>query len=65
MLTNMRTTILTVADIDPLLERVQAAAKRTTKAIATLIGSEPDCVEVFRRMKFEKSLTGLMTGRST
>jgi hypothetical protein len=50
----MRTTILAVADIDPLLERVPAAAKRTTKAIATLIGSEPDSVEVFRRMKFEK-----------
>ncbi len=48
----MQTTILTVAEIDPLLERVRAAAGRTTQAIGRLISSEPDGVEVLRRMKF-------------
>src|SRR5271166_2030220 len=48
----MQTTILTVAEIDPLLERVRAAAGRTTQAIGRLISSEPDGVEVLRQMKF-------------
>ncbi len=49
---NMQTTILTVAEIDPLLERVRTAAGRTTQAIGRLISSEPDGVEVLRQMKF-------------
>jgi hypothetical protein len=48
----MGTTVLTVAEIDPLLERVRAAAGRTTQAIGRLIGSEPDSVEILRKMKF-------------
>jgi len=44
----MQTTILTVAEIEPLLERVRAAAERTTQAIGRLISSEPDGVEVLR-----------------
>jgi hypothetical protein len=48
----MGTTILIVAEIGPLLERVRAAAGRTTQAIGRLIGSEPDGIEVLRHMKF-------------
>ena len=48
----MQTTILTLAEIDPLLERVRAAAGRTTQVIGRLIGSESDGVEVLRQMKF-------------
>ena len=48
----MATTILTVAEIDPLLERVRAAAGRTTQAIGRLITSKPDGIEVLRQMKF-------------
>ena len=49
MLAAMATTILTAAEIDPLLERVRAAAGRTTQAIGRLIGSEPDGIEFFGR----------------
>ena len=48
----MSTTILTIAEIDPLLERVRLAAARTTQAISRLLASEPDGVEVLRKMKF-------------
>jgi hypothetical protein len=48
----MGTTILTMAEIDPLLARVRAAANRTTQAIGELISSEPDSVEILRKMKF-------------
>ena len=48
----METTILTVAEIDPLLGRIQAAAARTTQAIRRLINSEPDGIEILRQMKF-------------
>ncbi len=48
----MQTTILTIAEIDPLLERIRAAAARTVQAITRLTASEPDCVEVLRKMKF-------------
>ena len=40
----MQTTILTLAEIDPLLERVRAAAGRTTRAIG-----EADRLRVGRR----------------
>ena len=48
----MGTTILTVAEIDPLLERVRAAAARTTRAIGELIASESDGIAVLHKMKF-------------
>jgi hypothetical protein len=48
----METVVLALAEIDPLIERVRAAAARTTQAIYRLIGSEPDAVEVLRLMKF-------------
>jgi len=48
----MGTTILTMAEIDPLLARVRAAAKRTTRVIGELISSEPDSIEILRKMKF-------------
>jgi hypothetical protein len=48
----MQTTILALAEIDPVLERVRAAAERTTQAIGELIGAESDSVEILRRMKF-------------
>lgn len=40
------------AEIDPLLERVRVAATRTALALARLTDSEPDGLEVLRRMKF-------------
>ena len=48
----MQTTIHTIAEIDPLLERVRNAAGRTAQAVARLVGSEPDGVEVLRKLKF-------------
>ena len=48
----MGTTILTMAEIDPLLAQVRAAAKRTTQVIGELISSEPDSVEILCKMKF-------------
>ena len=51
-LTGMQTTILALAEIDPLLERVRAAAERTTRAIGELIASESHSVEILRQMKF-------------
>ena len=48
----MGATILTVAEIGPLLDRVHAAAGRTTQAIGRLIASEPDGIEILRQMKF-------------
>jgi len=48
----MGTTILTIAEIDPLLERVRAASARTTQVIGRLVDSERDGVEVLRQMKF-------------
>jgi hypothetical protein len=48
----MGTTIFTLAEIGPLLDRVHAAAGRTTQAIGRLIGSEPDGIEILRQMKF-------------
>jgi hypothetical protein len=44
----------TVADIDPLLKTVRAAAQRTAKALACLTSDEPDGLEVLRRLKFTK-----------
>jgi hypothetical protein len=48
----MQTTIHTLTEIDSLLERVRAAATRTTRAIGGLIASEPDAIEILRKMKF-------------
>ena len=45
----MQATILTLAEIDPLLERVRAAATRTTRAIGELIASETDAIEILRK----------------
>jgi hypothetical protein len=50
----MSTTILALEEIDSLLERVRAAAKRTTEAIARLTAAEPDGLEALRRMKFDE-----------
>jgi hypothetical protein len=48
----METTILAIAEIDPLLERVRSAAARTTQAITRLMESEQDGIEILRQMKF-------------
>jgi len=45
----MKTTILTVAEIDPLLERVRAAAGRTTQAIGRLIALSRMALRCFGR----------------
>lgn len=42
----------TATDIDPLLDRLRAAATRTVQALAHLTASEPDGIEVLRRIKF-------------
>jgi hypothetical protein len=42
----MQRTILTLAEIDSLVERVRAAAGRTIQVIGNLISSEQDGVEV-------------------
>jgi hypothetical protein len=48
----MPTTIRTIAEIEPLIRRVQAAADRTNQAIKRLLEDEPNGIEVLRRMKF-------------
>jgi hypothetical protein len=48
----MPTDIHSPAEINPLLERVRFAAARTAQALARLTDSEPDGLEVLRRMKF-------------
>jgi hypothetical protein len=48
----MPTTIRTLAEIDPLIERVQAAADRTAQVIKHLLDGEPNGIEVLRQMKF-------------
>src|SRR5260370_40161155 len=50
----MGTPILPTAEIDPLLERVRAAATRTVQAIGRLTASEPNGVEVLRQMQFSE-----------
>ena len=42
----------TTAEINPLLERVRAAATRTAQALARLTAEEPDGLQVLRRLKF-------------
>jgi hypothetical protein len=55
----MQTTILGLTEIDPLLERVRAAATRTTRVIGELIASESDGIAVLHKMRFtERSMTG-------
>jgi len=44
--------VSTVDDIDPLLNKVRAAANRTAQALTSLTSSELDGLEVLRRMKF-------------
>ena len=44
--------VKTTAKIDPLLERVRAAATRTAQALARLTAGEPDGLRVLRRLKF-------------
>jgi hypothetical protein len=39
-------------DVDPWLSRVRAAANRTAQALARVSASEPDGLELLRRMKF-------------
>jgi hypothetical protein len=48
----MNLTIHSLAEIDPLIARVRAAADRTTQAVRRLVDAEPDGVEILRRMKF-------------
>jgi hypothetical protein len=48
----MQTTIRDLTEIDPLLERVRAAATRTTRAIGELIASESDGIAILHKMKF-------------
>jgi len=44
--------VKTTAEIDPLLERVRAAATRTVQALARLTAEETDGLRVLRRLKF-------------
>jgi hypothetical protein len=48
----MPTIVRTIAEIDPLLERVRAAASPTAQVLARLPAAEPDGLEVLRRLKF-------------
>jgi hypothetical protein len=48
----MPTIVRTIAEIDPLLERVRAAASPTAQVLARLTAAEPDGLEVLRRLKF-------------
>jgi hypothetical protein len=48
----MPTIVRTIAEIDPLLERVRAAASPTAQVLARLTAAEPDGSEVLRRLKF-------------
>jgi hypothetical protein len=48
----MSITIHTINEIDPLLDKVRAAATRTANALATLMISGLDGLEVLRQMKF-------------
>ena len=52
MCIQMSITIQTIDEIEPFLEKVRAAATRTTNALATLMTSMPDGLEVLRQMKF-------------
>lgn len=48
----MSITVHTIEEIGPLLDKMRAAANRTANALATLMISEPDGLEVLRQMKF-------------
>jgi hypothetical protein len=48
----MPTIVRTIAEIDPLLERVRAAASPTAQVLARLTAAEPDGLEMLRRLKF-------------
>lgn len=48
----MRITVQSVAEIEPIVDRVRAAAARTVQAITRLTAAEPDVLEVLRQMKF-------------
>lgn len=48
----MHIIVQSVAEIEPLVDRVRAAAARTVQAITRLTAAEPDVLEVLRQMKF-------------
>jgi hypothetical protein len=48
----MTLTIHSLAEVEPLLRQVRAAADRTAHEIRGLIDAEPNGIEVLRRMKF-------------
>jgi hypothetical protein len=48
----MLTTIRTVAEIEPLIGQIRAAADRTSQPTRGLLDSESNGIEVLRRMKF-------------
>lgn len=47
-------TIHNLAEVEPLIGKVRAAADRTAQAVRRLIDAEPDGIEVLRQMKFKE-----------
>ena len=48
----MIVTVHTLAEVEPLLAQVRAAADRAAQAVRRLVEAEPNGIEVLRRMKF-------------